>query len=170
MILLSIQAWAPVHSLVVRTANVEQVQKSLAAATKNARAIGLMLALLFAAPARGQLFESDSKRFSNSKMDIVVKEIDRRQRSSVVQIDIKSIGSSVGSSFFLLCSIRQLALQRGNFRYIVKIEEKPKPGQMIVGFLREPGDDPTALGPEFKAIEKAIIDLEEFAPICDAMK
>ncbi len=39
MILLSIQAWAPVHSFVVRTANVEQVQKSLGAATKNARAI-----------------------------------------------------------------------------------------------------------------------------------
>jgi hypothetical protein len=105
-------------------------------------------------------------------MDIVVREIDRRQRVSVIQIDIKSIGSSVGSSFFLLCSIRQLALQRGNFRYIVKLEERPKPGQMIVGFLREANEAPAALGPEFTAIDKAkgTIDLEQFAPICDAMK
>jgi hypothetical protein len=132
----------------------------------------LILILFFAAPARAQLFESDSKRFGNSKMDIVVREIDRRARSSVLQIDIKAIGSSVGSSFFLLCSIRQLARQRGNFRFIVKIEEQPKPGQMIVGFLRAANDDPAALGTEFKALGKnqETIDLEEFAPICDAMK
>ena len=132
----------------------------------------LILILLFAAPVRAQLFESDSKRFGNSKMDIVVKEIDRRERSSVIQINIKAIGSSVGSSFFLLCSIRQLAHQRGNFRFIVKIEEQPKPGQMIVGFLREANEDPAALGTEFKALGKSnqTIDLEEFAPICDAMK
>ena len=132
----------------------------------------LILILLFAAPARAQLFESDSKRFGNSKMDIVVKEIDRRERSSVIQINIKAIGSFVGSSFFLLGSIRQLAHQRGNFRFIVKIEEQPKPGQMIVGFLREANEDPAALGTEFKALGKSnqTIDLEEFAPICDAMK
>jgi hypothetical protein len=132
----------------------------------------LILAWLLATPAHGQLFESDSKRFGNSKMDVVVKEIDRRERSSVIQIDIKSIGSSVGSSFFLLCSIRQLARQRGNFRFIVKIEDQPKPGQMIVGFLREANEDPAALGVEFKTVSKteATIDLEEFAPICDAMK
>ena len=131
-----------------------------------------ILTLLLAVPARAQLFESDSKRFGNSKMDIVVKEIDRRARSSVIQIDIKAIGSSVGSSFFLLCSIRQLARQRGNFRFIVKIEEKPKPGQMIVGFLREASEDPLTLGAEFKSLEQTggVIDLEQFAPICDGMK
>ena len=131
-----------------------------------------ILTSLLAVPARAQLFESDSKRFGNSKMDIVVKEIDRRARSSVIQIDIKAIGSSVGSSFFLLCSIRQLARQRGNFRFIVKIEEKPKPGQMIVGFLREASEDPLTLGAEFKSLEQTggVIDLEQFAPICDGMK
>jgi hypothetical protein len=135
-------------------------------------AAGLILISFFAAPARSQLFESDSKRIGNSKIDIVVKEIDRRARSSVIQIDIKAIGSSVGSSFFLLCSIRQLARQRGNFRFIVKIEEQPKPGQMIVGFLREANEDPAALGSEFQALGKSkeTIDLEQFAPICDAMK
>ncbi|MSP39601.1 MAG: hypothetical protein EXR70_14025 [Deltaproteobacteria bacterium] len=132
----------------------------------------LILILLFAAPAQAQLFESDSKRFGEGKMDIVVKEIDRRPRSSVLQIDIKAIGSSVGSSFFLLCSIRQLARLRGNFRYIVKLEEQPKPGQMIVGFLREANEDPTVLGSEFKAVGKteSALDLDQFAPICDGMK
>jgi hypothetical protein len=135
-------------------------------------AASLILILFFAAPAPAQLFESDSKRFGNSRMDIVVREIDRRARSSVIQIDIKAIGSSVGSSFFLLCSIRQLARQRGNFRFIVKIEGQPKPGQMIVGFLRAANEDPAALGVEFTALGKnnETIDLEEFAPICDAMK
>jgi len=132
----------------------------------------LILILFFAAPARAQLFESDSKRFGNSKMDIVVREIDRRARSSVIQIDIKAIGSSVGSSFFLLCSIRQLARQRGNFRFIVKIEEQPKPGQMIVGFLRAENEDLLTLGAEFKSVDQigGVIDLEQFAPICDGMK
>lgn len=136
------------------------------------RVIIVTLALSLAAPARGQLFESDSKRFGASKMDIVVKEIDRRQRTSVLAVTIKQVGSSVGSSFFLLCSIRQLAIERGNYRYIVKIEEKPRPGQMIVGFLREAGEDPSAFGGEFKNLDKtkATIDLAEFAPICDAMK
>jgi hypothetical protein len=136
------------------------------------RAVSLMLALFFTATAHGQLFESDSKRFSGTKMDIVVKEIERRERTSVIAVTIQRLGSSVGSWFFLLCSIHQLALERGNFRYIVKVEEQPKPGQMIVGFLREASEDPASLGAEFTAIDKTktIIDLAQFAPICDAMK
>ena len=68
-------------------------------------------------------------------MDIKVREVERRERSSVIQVDIQSVGSSVGSSFFLLCSIRQLALQRGGFHHINKIEEYPQRGQMLIGFL-----------------------------------
>lgn len=133
---------------------------------------GLILALLLTAPAQGQLFESDSKRLGDGKMDIVVREIERRTRASVLQIDIKKIGSSVDSSFFLLCSMRRLAIQRGNYRYIVKVEEQPKPGQMIVGFLREASEDPLTLGAEFQSVDQTtgVIDLEQFAPICDGMK
>jgi hypothetical protein len=130
-----------------------------------------ILVLCVAAPAHGQLFESDSKRLGDGKMDIVVREIDRRPRASVLQIDIKNIGSSVGSSFYLLCSIRQLAIQRGNYRYIVKVEEQPKPGQMIVGFLREASENPLTLGAEFKSVDQTkVIDLDKFATICDGMK
>ena len=103
--------------------------------------VALISALtLTATVAQGQLFESDSKRLGGSKMDIVVKEIERRDRSSVVEVKIKTVGSSVGSSFFLLCSLRQLAIERGGYRYIVKIEEQPKRGQMLVGFLRSPAE------------------------------
>lgn len=123
-------------------------------------------------PAHGQLFESDSKRFSNSKMDIVVREVERRPLISVLNIEINTVGSSVGSSFFLLCSVRQLARLRGNYRYIAKIEKHSKPAQMIVGFLdsREAGLD--KLGQEFQKLKSPqdVLDLEQFAPICDMMK
>jgi 2-keto-4-pentenoate hydratase len=45
--------------------------------------IVLIGALTIATPAaHGQHFESDSKRLGGSKMDIVVREIERRDRSS----------------------------------------------------------------------------------------
>ena len=105
-------------------------------------------------------------------MDIVVTEVERRQHSSVIDIKIALIGSSVGSSFFLLCSIRQLAQLRGNFRYIVKLEEKPKRGQMLIGFLRDPSENPATIGPEFAEVDarKAVIDLDQFAEICALTK
>jgi hypothetical protein len=124
--------------------------------------------LIVALPdARGQLFEADSKQFGSSKMDIVLKEIERRPRASVVEIKI----TSVGSSFFILCSIRQLAKLRGPYRYIVKLEEQPKRNQMLVGFLGDAEESPASAGPEFsRAGREAVIDLEQFAPVCDSMK
>jgi hypothetical protein len=136
--------------------------------------LGVWLGVLVVAVpnARGQLFEADSKRWGASKMDIVLKEVERRPRASVVEIKIMSVGSSVGSSFFILCSIRQLARQRGSFRYIVKLEEHPKRDQMLVGFLRDAEESPASLGPEFSGFggRETVIDLEQFAPICDAGK
>lgn len=122
------------------------------------------------AAAQTPLFESDSKRFGNQKMDIVVAEVERRPRVSVLDIRIKAIGSSVGSSFFLLCSVRDLARQRGNFRYVRKIE-KTAEGRMLIGFLQHAGEPAANLGPEFAAAGEAAteIDLEQFTPICDRM-
>ena len=122
------------------------------------------------AAAQTPLFESDSKRFGNPKMDIVVAEVERRPRVSVLDIHIKAIGSSVGSSFFLLCSVRDLARLRGNFRYVSKIE-KTADGRMLIGFLQHAGEPTANLGPEFAAAGGAAteIDLEQFAPICDRM-
>ena len=137
------------------------------------RSIGWWWAICFAilcgiTTAHGQLFEADSKRYGNPKMDIVMTEVERRQHSSVIDIKITLIGSSVGSSFFLLCSIRQLAQLRGNYRYIIKLEEKPKRGQMLIGFLRDPSENLSDIGPEFAEVDarKAVIDLDQFSEIC----
>jgi hypothetical protein len=140
---------------------------------KIALGLALFVVVLVAAipAARGQLFEADSKQFGSSKMDIVLKEVERRPRASVVEIKITSVGSSVGSSFFILCSIRQLARLRGPYRYIVKLEEQPKRNQMLVGFLGDAEESPASAGPEFsRAGREAVIDLEQFAPVCDSMK
>ena len=122
--------------------------------------------------AHGELFQADSQRYGNPEMDIVVTEVERRQHSSVIDIKITLVGSSVGSSFFLLCSIRQLAQLRGSYRYIVKLEEKPKRGQMLIGFLRDPSENLSAIGPEFAELDarKAVIDLDQFAEICAISK
>jgi hypothetical protein len=105
-------------------------------------------------------------------MDIVVTEVERRSRSSVIDIKITLVGSSVGSSFFMLCSIRQLTQLRGDYHYIVKLEEKPKRGQMLIGFLRDPSEDLSAIGPEFAEVDvcKAVIDLDQFAEMCALTK
>lgn len=131
------------------------------------------LALLVGTPtAYGQPFEADSKRHGNPKMDIVLREVERRQHSSVIEITITLIGSSVGSSFFILCSVRQLAQLRGNYRYIVKIEDRPKRGQMLVGFLRSPGETLSDIDPMFAGLDtrEAVLDLDQFAEICDLTK
>ncbi|HNJ76645.1 MAG TPA: hypothetical protein PLE72_07745, partial [Azospira sp.] len=113
----------------------------------------------------------DSKRFGNPKMDIVVAEVERRPRVSVLEIRIQAVGSSVGSSFFLLCSVRDLARQRGNFRYVSKIEKNAE-GHLLIGFLTHAGEPAANLGAEFEAAGAAAteIDLERFAPICDRMQ
>ena len=53
-----------------------------------AASLGILIVAL--PDARGQLFEADSKQFGSSKMDIVLKEVERRPRASVVEIKITS--------------------------------------------------------------------------------
>lgn len=118
------------------------------------------------------LFMFDSKSIAPSKMDIVMREVKRFPRASLLDIDVKSIGSSVGSSFFMLCGVRRLAKTRGDYRYIVKIEESRANYRMLVGFLNSREEDPAVAGQEFADAPSRpeVIDLEQFAPICDSMK
>ena len=136
--------------------------------TFNKNSAVILSFFILAHPCAAGSFQSDSKRFGNPKMDILITEVDRRPRTSVVDIKIKAIGSSVGSSFFILCSLRDLAGQRGGFRHIVKIEDNPGRGQMLVGFLKSVDEAPEILDPQFAGAR--IIDLEQFAPICNTMK
>ena len=128
----------------------------------------ILLVILMTAPVSAETFRSDSKRLKNTTMDIVITETERSERTSVVHIQIKPIGSSVGSSFFLLCSVRDLAQQRGHYRYIAKAEGQPHPNHILIGFLKSSTDKPEQLDP--RLMGQQVIDLEQFAPICDKMK
>jgi hypothetical protein len=119
-------------------------------------------------PVTVQGFRSDSKRFGNSKMNIVITETERQARTSVVAVDITAIGSSVGSSFFLLYSVRDLAKERDNYRYIAKAEEQPRRNQMLIGFLTSATEPPERLDPRLAG--QPVIDLDYFAAICDKMQ
>lgn len=128
----------------------------------------VVLWVLTLLPAGAQDFRSDSKRLGNPKMDIVITETERLARTSVLDIQIKAVGSSVGSSFFIVCSLRDLARLRGGHRYIVKVEEQPRRGQMLVGFLKGLDEPPEKL--DVRLAGQKAIDVEYFAPICDQMK
>jgi hypothetical protein len=125
------------------------------------------LALLATLPVHAETFRADSSRFGNPKMDILITETARTPRTSTLRIQAKAVGSSVGSSFFILCSVRELARQRGNFRHVVKFEEQPYRGQMLIGFLKEADEPPEKLDKRFAG--QKVLDLEQFAPICDKM-
>lgn len=131
-------------------------------------ALAIMVLLTPGQPCAAEDFQSDAKRFGNPKMDIVITEVERSSRTSVLDIRVNSVGSSVGSSFFIVCSLKDLAKQRGGFRYIVKIEDKPKRGQMLVGFLNASDEPLETVDTQFSG--GMVIDLEQFAPICDKMK
>lgn len=131
-------------------------------------ALAIMVLLTPVLPCAAENFQSDAKRFGNPKMDIVITEVERSARTSVLDIQVNSVGSSVGSSFFIVCSLKDLAKQRGGFRYIVKLEDKPKRGQMLVGFLNAADEPLETVDTQFSG--GMVIDLEQFAPICDKME
>jgi len=131
----------------------------------------LVLLVSVAATAGDELFTADSKQYGSAKMDIVIRETERRPRSSLVEITINNVGSSVGSSFFLLCSLRSLARERSYPRYIAKAENFPVRGTWLVAFLTGTDDDPRQADRELARFGGSlpVIDLEQFAPICDRM-
>jgi hypothetical protein len=134
-------------------------------------AVSLGILIVALPDARSQLFEADSKQFGSSKMDIVLKEVERRPRARWWRSGSTLSAPPSVPRFFILCSIRQLAKLRGPYRYIVKLEEQPKRNQMLVGFLGDAEESAASAGPEFSRVgREAIIDLEQFAPVCDSMK
>jgi hypothetical protein len=129
-----------------------------------------LLAALVAVPTAlaAELFLADSKRLGDGRMDIVIAETERGARTSLLDIRIGKIGSSVGSSFFIVCSLRDLARQRGGFRHIAKLEFGGARQQMLVGFLDRADEPPGAIDP--RLADQPAIDLDQFAPICDMQK
>jgi hypothetical protein len=93
-----------------------------------------------------------------------LREVERRPRSSVLQLDIKNIGSSVGSSMTIACMMARLAEERGGYRYLVKVDSRSaNPNQMLVGFAHKPNEKPQSIDPELPASAMEV-DLEVFGP------
>lgn len=132
-------------------------------------AAGAALALLLlSGAATAQRFIADSKHQGDGKMDIVIAETERGARTSLLDIRIGTVGSSVGSSFFIVCSLRVLARQRGDHRHIAKLEFGGARPQLLVGFLDRADEAPERI--DARLAGQKVIDLEQFAPICDLPK
>ena len=123
---------------------------------------------------KAELWSASTKEFGERKMDISLKEVQRRLRSSVVQVDIKKLGSSLGSSMMIACMINQLADVRGGYRYIIKLDDRAEnSSQMLIGFMRSAEEKPRSIDEEFPEV-MSVIDLtelgEELRKVCGAKK
>ena len=119
---------------------------------------------MFALPvfAAASLWSAQSKDYGSGNADFTLREIERRPNSSVLQLDIRIRGSSVGSSMITACMLMRLAQERGGYRYLVKIDALPSnPKQMLVGFSHVANVKPQTLDAELSdsAME---VDLELF--------
>jgi hypothetical protein len=120
--------------------------------------------LSFPLSAASTLWSSSSKDFGESRSDFLLREVERRPRSSVLEMEIKNIGASVGSSMIIACMLARLAEERGRYRYLVKVDARAaNPGQMLVGFSHKPGERPQSIDPELPASAMEV-DLEVFGP------
>ena len=70
-----------------------------------------------------------------------------------------------------LCNLRKLGKERGYSRYIAKAENFPVRRTWLVAFLNGPDDDPRQADLQLAGYSQPlpVIDLEQFAPICDRM-
>jgi hypothetical protein len=116
------------------------------------------------APAATTLWSSSSKDFGASRSDFVLREVERRPRSSLLQLEIKDVGGSVGSSMIIACMLARLAEERGGYRYLVKVDSLPgNPNRMLVGFSHKPNEQPQSIDAELPPSAVAV-DLEIFGP------
>jgi hypothetical protein len=113
-----------------------------------------------------QLFTANARAEGSPNVDVIVTEIERKGRTSIVDVQF-NYGPSVASSVFIACSFAKLAKVRG-YRYTVQVEDFGKEGRYLVGFIPSPSKEAiTALGAEFKKHDSSqAVDNEIFEPIC----
>lgn len=119
--------------------------------------------LSLGAPAAETLCSSSSRDFGASRSDFTLREIERRPRSSVLLIEIRDIGSSVGSAMIIAYMLARLAEERGGYRYLVKVDFRGNPERMLVGFSHTPNVRLQSIDPEPPA-SAAEVDLDIFGP------
>jgi hypothetical protein len=124
----------------------------------------LLGTLMLPAAAAAAQWTSHSKDFGDSRSDFIMREVERRPRSSVVHVEVKNIGASVGSSMILSCMLARLAEERGGYRYVYKKDSTTANGyQMLVGFSRAPTTKPQQIDAELPSTAPEI-DLDIFGP------
>lgn len=113
-----------------------------------------------------QLFTANARAQGIPNVDVIVTEVERKERTSIVDVQF-NYGPSVASSVFIACSFAKLAKLRG-YRYTVQVEDFGKEGRYLIGFIPSPSKEAiTTLGSEFKKHDLSqAIDNEMFEPIC----
>lgn len=123
-----------------------------------------LIVLSFPVSAASPLWSSSSKDFGEGRSDFLLREVERRPRSSLLEMEVRNIGASVGSSMIIACMLTRLAEERGRYRYVIKVDfPDTNPERMLVGFSHKPSEKPQSIDPELpdSAIE---VDLEVFGP------
>ena len=110
----------------------------------------------------------EQRRSDGSTWKVTVIETKRADRYSVLRISHEGRLPSVGSSFFIACSVLNLARQRG-VHFVAQLETS---ATLKVGFLDSLEDDPAkVVGADFANLPRERkYDAEQFAPICDLSK
>ena len=142
-----------------------------AGATRALPAALLALGLACASAGAASLYSNttgEQKRSDGTTWKVTVTETAREARYSILRITHEGRLPSVGSSFFIACSVLNLARERG-FRYVAQLETS---ATLKIGFLTTLGDDPVkVVGAEFAGLQpERKYDAEQFAPICDLSK
>lgn len=116
--------------------------------------------------AENPLFTADARAQGSQNVDVIVTEVERQERMSVVDVQF-NYGPSVASSVFIACSFAKLAQLRG-YRYTAQVENFRKEGRYLIGFIPSLSKEAiAALGTEFAKHDVAqVIDNEVFESIC----
>ena len=142
-----------------------------AGATRALPAALLALGLACASAGAASLYSNttgEQKRSDGTTWKVTVTETAREARYSILRITHEGRLPSVGSSFFIACSVLNLARQRG-FHFVAQLETS---ATLKVGFLDSLEDDPAkVVGADFANLPRERkYDAEQFAPICDLSK
>lgn len=116
--------------------------------------------------AENQLFTANARAQGSQNVDVIVTEVERNERTSIVDVQF-NYGPSVASSVFIACSFAKLAKLRG-YRYTAQVENFGEEGRYLIGFIPSPSKEAiAALGAEFEKYDVSqVIDNEMFEPIC----
>jgi hypothetical protein len=113
-----------------------------------------------------QLFTANARSQGSQNVDVIITEVERKEKTSIVDVQF-NYGPSVASSVFIACSFAKLANLRG-YRYTAQVENFGKKGRYLIGFIPSLSEEAiAALGTEFAKYDiSQVLDNEIFEPVC----